>query len=120
MAALWKLPVIFFCENNGYGVSTAIEKVSCTEHIAQRAEGFGIPAKIVDGNDPIEVYDAIARMKKRLLESGVSQEEIDKLDQAITEEIEEAYTFAVESEYPDASEVLTDGYAVDNEKGVAR
>ena len=65
MAALWKLPVIFFCENNGYGVSTAIERVSCTEHIAQRAEGFGIPAKIVDGNDPIEVYEAIGEAAER-------------------------------------------------------
>ena len=60
------------------------------------------------------------RMRIRLLESGVSQEEIDQVDLIITNEIEDAYTFADESEYPDPSEVLTDVYAVDNEKGVAR
>ena len=48
------------------------------------------------------------------------QEEIDQLELMIMDEIEDAYTFAVESEYPDASEVLTDVYAVDNDKGVAR
>lgn len=59
MAALWKLPVVYFCENNGYGVSTAIERVTCTEHIADRARGFDIPGKTVDGNDPVAVYEAV-------------------------------------------------------------
>lgn len=59
MAAVWKLPVVFFCENNGYGVSTAIQRITSTENIADRAKGFDIPGKIVNGNDPIAVYEVV-------------------------------------------------------------
>ena len=59
MAAAWKLPVIFLCENNGYGVSVPIHEVTNTEDISARAQGYGIPGLTVDGNDPIAVYEAV-------------------------------------------------------------
>ena len=59
MAAAWKLPVIFLCENNGYGVSVPINKVTNTEDISARALGYGIPGFTVDGNDPIAVYEVV-------------------------------------------------------------
>ncbi|MEI2821703.1 MAG: thiamine pyrophosphate-dependent enzyme [Marmoricola sp.] len=60
LAAIWKLPVIFICENNKYGMSFSTEKALAIEHIAQRAAGYGFPGVIVDGNAVGEVYDAVA------------------------------------------------------------
>lgn len=51
MAAAWKLPVIFICENNKFGVSTRIDRVTNTKNIADRAKGYDIPGVNVDGND---------------------------------------------------------------------
>jgi pyruvate dehydrogenase E1 component alpha subunit len=58
MAAIWDLPVIFVCENNRYGASTAIEKVTKVPKIADRAAAYGIPGRTVDGNDVEAVYAA--------------------------------------------------------------
>ncbi len=57
MAALWKLPVLYICENNKYGMSMDIERVSAKLPIAQRAEGYGIPWFYIDGNDLLTVYE---------------------------------------------------------------
>lgn len=59
MAAAWKLPVVYVCENNGYGVSTAINRVTNTDCIAVRAKGYDIPGVTVDGTEPEAVYDAV-------------------------------------------------------------
>lgn len=59
MAAAWKLPVVFLCENNGYGVSVNIHSVTNTDTIAVRAKAYDIPGKTMDGNDPITVYEAV-------------------------------------------------------------
>ncbi|MFI3174623.1 MAG: thiamine pyrophosphate-dependent dehydrogenase E1 component subunit alpha [Bacillota bacterium] len=59
MAAAWKLPVVFFCENNEYGVSTNIHSVINTETIAVRAKAYDIPGVTVDGNNPTTVYEAM-------------------------------------------------------------
>lgn len=56
MAAIWKLPVIYFCENNGYAVTTPVEKSHGQPEIARRADGFGIPGIVVDGQDAEAVY----------------------------------------------------------------
>lgn len=56
LASIWKLPVIFFCENNLYGMSTPIEKSMNIKDIAIRGKSYGIPSYIVDGNDVVEVY----------------------------------------------------------------
>ncbi|UZK67289.1 thiamine pyrophosphate-dependent dehydrogenase E1 component subunit alpha [Sphingomonas sp. M1-B02] len=57
MAAIWKLPVIYFCENNGYAVTTSVEKSHGQPDIARRADGYGIPGIIVDGQDAEAVYE---------------------------------------------------------------
>jgi pyruvate dehydrogenase E1 component alpha subunit len=58
LAAVWKLPAVFVFENNGYAESTASGwSVACGD-IAKRAEAFGMPGKIVDGNDFFAVYEA--------------------------------------------------------------
>jgi pyruvate dehydrogenase E1 component alpha subunit len=58
LAAIWLLPVVYVCENNGWGEVTRMEKVTARAAIAPRAEGYGIPGFTVDGNDPAEVYAA--------------------------------------------------------------
>jgi acetoin:2,6-dichlorophenolindophenol oxidoreductase subunit alpha len=64
MAALWKLPVIYVCENNLYGEYTHYSETTAGEMIA-RAQAFGIPADHVDGQDVRAVYDAAARAVER-------------------------------------------------------
>jgi len=58
IAAIWDLPVIFVCENNKYGASTAIEKTTKVPRIAARAAAYGIPGRTIDGNDVEAVYEA--------------------------------------------------------------
>jgi pyruvate dehydrogenase E1 component alpha subunit len=58
LAAIWKLPVIFFCENNLYAISTSVAKSHGQPDVARRACGYGIPGVIVDGQDAIAVYEA--------------------------------------------------------------
>lgn len=60
MAAIWKLPVIYFCENNGYAVTTPVSKSHGQPDIARRADGYGIPGEIVDGQDAEAVYEVTA------------------------------------------------------------
>lgn len=169
MGAAWKLPVIYLCENNKYGVSTDISRVTNNEHISERAAAYNIPGVTVDGNDVLAVYEAvktaverarkgegpslvecvtyrheghycgdqagyrpseymeearaheaIPTFRKYLLEQGVKEEEIVKVEEEIAEEIARAYRFADESEYPDPSEALTDVYSMDNERSVLR
>jgi TPP-dependent pyruvate/acetoin dehydrogenase alpha subunit len=57
MAALWKLPVIYLCENNGYAITTSLEKSHGQPSIAKRAEGYGMPGVAVDGQDVGAVYE---------------------------------------------------------------
>ncbi|MDO4288498.1 MAG: thiamine pyrophosphate-dependent dehydrogenase E1 component subunit alpha [Eubacterium sp.] len=56
LASVWKLPVVFFVENNLYGMSTPIEKHMNIENISDRAAAYGIPGITIDGNDILEVY----------------------------------------------------------------
>lgn len=58
MAAVWKLPVIFVCENNGYGMSTSTERSTAVKNIADRAGAYAMPGVIVDGNNFSEVAEA--------------------------------------------------------------
>jgi len=59
LAAVWKLPVIFFCENNGYGATTPVSEAMAIEHVADRAAAYGMPGYIVDGQDIRVVYQAV-------------------------------------------------------------
>jgi acetoin:2,6-dichlorophenolindophenol oxidoreductase subunit alpha len=66
LAAVWKLPVLFVCENNFYMEYTPINAVTSVENpAADRAAGHGIPARIVDGNDVAVVRDAVAEAADR-------------------------------------------------------
>ncbi len=65
LAGLWQLPVIFFCENNLYGEGTPQDKQAPIADLAVRAEGYGFPGVIVDGNDVIAVYEAVEEAAAR-------------------------------------------------------
>ncbi|ASP83069.1 thiamine pyrophosphate-dependent dehydrogenase E1 component subunit alpha [Sinorhizobium meliloti] len=58
MASIWKLPVIFVCENNGYGMSTSTERSTAAANIADRAAAYSMPGVIVDGNLLSDVAEA--------------------------------------------------------------
>lgn len=64
-AAIWKLPVIFACENNLYGASTRVDKVMKVENIADRASAYGMPGEVVDGNEVLMINEAAARAVER-------------------------------------------------------
>ncbi len=61
MASAWKLPVVYLCENNKYGVSVCIDRVCNVEDIAERAKAYNIPGMIVDGNNVFEIYNAVQK-----------------------------------------------------------
>ncbi|MEM3536272.1 MAG: pyruvate dehydrogenase (acetyl-transferring) E1 component subunit alpha [Candidatus Bathyarchaeia archaeon] len=161
MASIWKLPVIFICENNLYAMGTRQSRVMNIENIADRAIAYGIPGMVVDGNDVLAVYEAsakaverarkgegptllecktyrhkghsrvdpakyrpkeeveawlakdpIKRFKERLIQTKtLSEEEIKKIEEEVSAEIEEAVKFAIESPYPAPEEALEDIYA---------
>ena len=67
LAQLYKLPVVFLVENNGYAISVPLSKQMPTPDVADRAKAYGIPGIIVDGRDPIEAYvtcrEAVSRAR---------------------------------------------------------
>ena len=64
-AAVHRLPVIFFCENNGYAISVPLAKQMAVDSIANRAEGYGMPGVVVDGTDIVAVHQATAEAAAR-------------------------------------------------------
>jgi pyruvate dehydrogenase E1 component alpha subunit len=161
LAGVWKLPVLFVCQNNQYAEHTAYKTGTSAERIADRAASYGIPGIHVDGNDPVAVYQAaqtaIARARagegptlieartfrfnghligdmgeyipkaeyaeavkndpfprfRQLLvdQKHASAADLDALDAAIKQEIDEAEAFAMSSPLPDAIEIKRDVYA---------
>ena len=155
LAAAWKAPVVFFCENNLYSEMTPISAMIGTATLAERAAGFGWTTMTVDGYDPIAVYettsravdharngggpvfieamtyrlfghmvgdsepyrtkeevaewrakDMITTFPQRLVaEFGFSQAEIDAIQAEVAAEMEEIKRFALESPWPDLSEI---------------
>ena len=61
MAATWKLPLVWFIENNCYGVSTEIHRVTNTPDLASRAAAYGVDYAVVDGTDVLAVYEAMLK-----------------------------------------------------------
>ncbi|NLE45510.1 MAG: thiamine pyrophosphate-dependent dehydrogenase E1 component subunit alpha [Chloroflexi bacterium] len=59
LAAVWKLPVVYVCENNQYAMSMPFEKGAAVEQISTRAIAYGMPGLTVDGNDLLAVYEAV-------------------------------------------------------------
>ncbi|MBL7760449.1 MAG: pyruvate dehydrogenase (acetyl-transferring) E1 component subunit alpha [Sediminibacterium sp.] len=68
LAMLWKLPVIFICENNNYAMGTSISRTSNVIDIYKLADAYDMPADKVDGMNPESVHDAVARAVKRAKE----------------------------------------------------
>ncbi len=170
MAATWKLPVVYFIENNQYAVSVNINNVINTNTLAERSKAYNIPSIVVDGTDVLAVYEAtlkalkharenkgpmlvecnvyrftghyigdsakykteeykaeshekdvIKKFKEYILkEKIVTVDEIEVLEQSISEKIATAMRFALDSPNPQKEDVLMYNYADDNERCVLR
>lgn len=164
LAMLWKLPVVFICENNNYAMGTSVARTSNVQDIYKLADSYEMPGDQVDGMIPETVHEAVTRAVKRAREQGgptllevktyrykghsmsdpakyrskeemeeyklqdpiettlkklkdnfgISDEEIDKINDRVKNEVAEAVKFAEESPYPDDDEVLKDVYAEDD------
>ncbi|TME07512.1 MAG: thiamine pyrophosphate-dependent dehydrogenase E1 component subunit alpha [Chloroflexi bacterium] len=135
LAAIWKLPVVFVAENNGFAESTPVSYHCAIENIADRAAGYGIPGASVDGMDVLAVYeaaqeainrarkgelqqrmiehDAIKNLRETAIQQGLATaQDFDAIDARVQQKIEDAVAFADRSPYPELSEVDTDVYAV--------
>ncbi len=161
MAAIWDLPIIYLCENNEYGMSAAVERMSSKLPFKDRALAHGIPGYYIDGNDVLAVYeymknaaeharsrkgpvfveaqtyryfghsksdrnlyrtkeeiaerklkDPIHRFESELLDAKViTEEDIERINQNVTQIIDKSVEFAEESPEPDVSEVTEWVYA---------
>jgi pyruvate dehydrogenase E1 component alpha subunit len=65
LAAIWRLPAIYLCENNGYGMFTAQAQTTPIRDIAQRASAYAIVGEVVDGQDVLAVHEVVARAVTR-------------------------------------------------------
>jgi len=70
MASVWKLPVIFLCENNRYGMGTAFERVAAVTDVVEHACSYDMAAEAVDGMNVLTVYDATRRAVARARKGG--------------------------------------------------
>ncbi|HEY3316402.1 MAG TPA: dehydrogenase E1 component subunit alpha/beta [Bacillota bacterium] len=70
LAAVWDLPVVFVCENNGYGITTPQARHTKVKRLAERAAAYAMPAVTVDGNDVIAVYRAAREAVERARAGG--------------------------------------------------
>jgi pyruvate dehydrogenase E1 component alpha subunit len=68
LAGIWKLPIVFLCENNRYAETTATEYSVSGRDIAARARGFGMPSVAVDGQDVFAIYEAVSEAVARARE----------------------------------------------------
>jgi 2-oxoisovalerate dehydrogenase E1 component alpha subunit len=69
-AAVQRLPIVFVCENNRWAISTPQSKQMAVADVASRASGYGLEAAIVDGFDPLAVYEAVAAARNRAASGG--------------------------------------------------
>jgi pyruvate dehydrogenase E1 component alpha subunit len=70
LAMLWKLPVIFICENNNYAMGTSVKRTSNVVDIHKLADGYDMPADVIDGMTPEAVHEGVSRAVKRAREKG--------------------------------------------------
>ena len=65
LASVWKLPVIFVCENNQYALTTSYRRSTSVDNIAERSVGYNMPGVTIDGNDVVEVYNVVGEAVER-------------------------------------------------------
>ncbi|MGE0224732.1 MAG: pyruvate dehydrogenase (acetyl-transferring) E1 component subunit alpha [Acetobacteraceae bacterium] len=70
LASLWKLPVLFVCENNGYSMGTAVDRAEAETRIAHKAEAYRMAGESVDGMDVVAVEAATRRALERMRDTG--------------------------------------------------
>ena len=70
MAAAWDLPIVYVVENNLYGISVDIRRVTKEDHIAKRAAGYGIEGITIDGNDVFKVYEEAQKAVEKARKGG--------------------------------------------------
>jgi pyruvate dehydrogenase E1 component alpha subunit len=70
LASVWNLPVIFFCENNLYGMSGSIKEMTNIENIADRGSAYGIPSETINGNEILTVVEAVKRAVEKARNGG--------------------------------------------------
>jgi len=70
MASIWQLPVVYVCENNLYAMSTSIRDSMAVERVAERAAAYRMPAETLDGNDVLDVREAVARAAEQARSGG--------------------------------------------------
>ena len=70
LGGVWKLPVLFVCENNLYGEALPFSKSTAAEHISDRAKGYGIEGVVVDGNDILAVFELAGRLIEKARSGG--------------------------------------------------
>ena len=70
LASVWKLPIVFVCENNQYALSTSYRDTTSVDQVAERAPAYGIPGRTIDGNDVVEVYEAVREAVERARAGG--------------------------------------------------
>lgn len=70
LSKVWKLPVLWICENNQYGMGTAVDRASAVSEIRQKAEGYGMPNDRIEGMDIMNVREKVSKVLKDIRESG--------------------------------------------------
>jgi TPP-dependent pyruvate/acetoin dehydrogenase alpha subunit len=160
LAAIWKLPVLFVAENNGYAEATPFEYHCAVESVADRASAYAMPGRTVDGGDVLAVYEAageaitraragggpsllevrtarlaghyegdtqtyrergegdvlaerdpIVRLRQRLETGSADASELEAIDGAIMQTLDEAWSYAAASPLPAPEDALNDAYA---------
>lgn len=104
MASIWGLPVVFICENNVWAISTRSDYSSSGQSIGARACAYGIPGKVIDGNDLLEVYD-------------VAEEAIDRARSGGGPTLIECQTYRIEGHFVGDPLVYCDRKEVEEWKG---
>ena len=65
LASVWKLPIVFICENNQYAVTTSYRDTVAVEHVSDRATAYNMPGVLVDGQDVVAMYEAVSQAIER-------------------------------------------------------
>ncbi|MFD7707953.1 pyruvate dehydrogenase (acetyl-transferring) E1 component subunit alpha [Streptomyces sp. NPDC059785] len=69
-AAVWQAPVVFLVQNNGFAISVPLAKQTAAPSLAHKAVGYGMPGRLVDGNDAVAVHEVLAEAVRRAREGG--------------------------------------------------